>query len=77
MSKLYAFFSMVELRKKMHLDIMKNISATESSFLTSYIPYISEIEKMGLHREPVVYSAPKSKSALAYEQLWREIKNRF
>ena len=76
MSKLYAFFSMVELRKKMHRDIMKNISAVEKSFLSCYIPYIAEIEKMGLRREPVVHSAPKSKSALAYEQLWREIKNK-
>ena len=75
-AKLYAFFSMVELRKKMHREMMENISAGEKSFLKSYIPYASEIEKMGINREPVVHGLPKSKSALAYRQLWREIKDK-
>jgi chromosome partitioning protein len=45
-------------------------------FLQSIIPYAADIEKMGLHREPVAVFAPRSLSAQAYRDLWDELQAR-
>jgi len=75
--KIQPFFSMVEKRKKMHRDIIRQVPDKKKyNFLTSQIPYTADIEKMGLTREPVVSFKPKSKAAKAYEKLWQEIKKR-
>lgn len=75
LSKFLAFFSMVEKRKKMHNEIMQDKYDNDSYFLKSYIPYLSEIEKMGLTREPVLYTSPNSNASVAFLSLWNEILN--
>jgi chromosome partitioning protein len=72
--QVFAFLSMVEKRKKMHRLIMNSLQAEVGGILRSAIPYLSQIEQMGLHREPVPASAPKSRAALSYQALWAEIK---
>lgn len=67
------FFSMVEKRKSMHRDFMTKTTLDHDEFLETRIPYLSEVEKMGLHRKPVGAFAPTGRAARAYEQLWREI----
>lgn len=74
-SKIFAFFSMVEKRKKMHRDIIHELSATNKNILTSQIPYLADIEKMGLFRQPVPCFLPNSPATEIYKQLWRELKN--
>jgi chromosome partitioning protein len=74
-NKIQPFFSMVELRKKMHKDIMEEISVN-SDFMKNVIPYRSDVERMGINREPVVFSHPRSSASKAYELLWQEIKER-
>ncbi len=75
LNKIKAFFSMVEQRKKMHQDSMNKINAKKIPyFLNSQIPYLADIEKMGVTREPVANTRPSSVSAIAYEKLWQEIK---
>lgn len=74
-SKLLPFFCMVEYRKRMHREIIENQFLINHTFLKSRIPYSAEIEKMGLHRSPLVYFKPKSKAAEAYQNLWQEINN--
>jgi len=74
-SKIIAFFSMVEKRKKLHREIIKE--KTESGrtvFLNSLIPYAANVENMGIHREPVVKFKPNSIASQSYKQLWTEIK---
>lgn len=66
------FFSMVEQRKRLHRETMADLVDNER-FLKSWIPYLSEVEKMGLTRMPVVASAPESAAAAAYNLVWREI----
>ena len=56
--KILAFFSMVEKGKKLHRDIMDHMVKQYSELLHSTIPYVTEIEKMGLVRAPVPASAP-------------------
>ena len=71
-----AFFSMVEGRKKLHRLIMNSLPTRSGSILQSAIPYLAQIEQMGLHREPVSVSAPGSRAALSYQALWTEIQQR-
>lgn len=74
-SKIVPFFSMVEIRKSLHRDIMEETIHSDSAFLKSYIPYSSDIEKMGIHREPVLCFKKTSKASKAYNELWKEIKD--
>ena len=76
-TKLIAFFSMVERSKKMHHSLMEETIGHDPHFLQSIIPYAADIEKMGLHREPVEVFAPRSRAAQAYRQLWTELQERF
>ena len=71
--KILTFFSMVEKRKKLHRDIMDGMLKQYSELLHSTIPYVSEVEKMGLVRAPVPASAPHSLAAQAYQHLWHEV----
>jgi cellulose biosynthesis protein BcsQ len=76
LNRLMPFFSMVDMRKSLHKDIVENPPQGQVPFLQNYIPYASEVEQMGLHRAAVSAYAGKSRSAAAYEQLWQEIKSR-
>ncbi len=68
--KIYAFFSMVDRRKKMHNEIMAMMLKEFNGLLRSFIPSLSQIERMGIDREPVAASAPESVAAKAYQNLW-------
>lgn len=70
---LSAFFSMVDARKKLHRQIMTSLSARFAGILQSPIPYLSQIEQMGIYREPVPVFAPRSRATRAYQALWAEI----
>lgn len=71
-SKVLIFFSMVERRKKMHLDMMARMKKRRG-VLPSPIPYLADIEKMGLYREPVTAALPTSIASAAYRSLWKDI----
>lgn len=70
--KLYVFFSMVEKRKKMHLDMMTRFGKRKR-VLRQSIPFLADVEKMGIFRKPVLEIAPKSPASLSYRIMWREI----
>jgi chromosome partitioning protein len=76
-NKIYTFFSMVESRKTLHQDTMKKLREEESHILEAIISYRSDVEKMGIYREPVPVSSPHSDSTRAYIELWNEIKTLF
>jgi cellulose biosynthesis protein BcsQ len=67
---------MVEKRKRMHQDFLKGKPAKDKHFLKTVIPYTAVVEKMGLYREPVPRYKPRSMAALAYSELWKELKKR-
>ena len=73
---LMPFFSMVDMRKNLHKLIVNNPPQKLTKFLDNYIPYSSDIEQMGIKRAAVNDYAASSRSAVAYENLWREIKER-
>lgn len=70
--KLRAFFSMVERRKNMHVDTVKEYRK-KKVFLKTLIPYLADVEKMGITKSPVAVSRPGSPAAVAYDRLWMEI----
>jgi cellulose biosynthesis protein BcsQ len=67
------FFSMVDRRKRMHLDLMEHLPETHPGMLATFIPYASAVERMGLHRMPLAAYAPSNPAAAAYDALWREV----
>jgi cellulose biosynthesis protein BcsQ len=71
--RIRAFFSMAEKRKRMHKDLMEQMDQRDQRFLSTVIPFLSDIERMGLDREPVVSSKPNSLAARRYLRLWNEI----
>jgi chromosome partitioning protein len=71
------FFSMVDIRKNIHKDMMEQCFKQEPNMLKSIIKYASDIEKIGVELAPIAVFANKSKSALSYSTLWKEIKKRF
>jgi cellulose biosynthesis protein BcsQ len=75
--KILPFFSMVEKHKIMHRQTMQALWDQDSRFLHHVIPYLADIEKMGLHRAPVAAFAPHSGAAQAYQRVWEECQRRF
>jgi chromosome partitioning protein len=71
-----AFFSMVDRRKRLHREVMKRLTAERRSVLDVAIPTSSVIERMGVERDVVAAFAPRSRAAIAYEELWREVRRR-
>jgi chromosome partitioning protein len=74
-AKILAFFSMVEIKKKMHRDIITEMQGLPG-FLRSMIPYSSDIEKMGIYRSPLCAVHPAAPSSRAYLALWEELCSR-
>ena len=70
--KLFLFFSMVQRQKTMHMNMMKSF-ARRKRVLKNYIPFLADVEKMGLHRKPVLDFAPSSPASRAYRLVWQEI----
>jgi len=70
---IYTFFSMVDRHKKMHQEFMVTVSKEFNGVLKSPIPYLAQIEKMGIHREPVAVFAPGSTASKSYEKLWQKV----
>jgi cellulose biosynthesis protein BcsQ len=73
LSRMMCFFTMVDLRKKMHLETMEELYR-DKRFFENYIPYLSDVEKMGVHRAPIGAFARSSYAARCYEDLWEEIR---
>jgi cellulose biosynthesis protein BcsQ len=70
----YGFYSMVDRRKRMHLELMQRGIDARARMLESRIPYASDVEKMGDRRAPVGHFAPSSAAARAYALLWDEVR---
>lgn len=68
-----AFFSMVDRRKRLHREVVESLRALHPQQVASAaIPASSDVERMGLTREPLVVSRPASAAAGAYRELWAE-----
>jgi chromosome partitioning protein len=73
--RVLGFFSMADRRKRMHRDVMEQI-AREHDVLKTVIPTSADVERMGAERAALVDFAPRSRAALAYADLWAEVRSR-
>jgi chromosome partitioning protein len=69
-----AFFSMVDRRKKLHREIVEELSVKREGIARTAIPSAALIENMSVERSPVAASAPSSAIVKAYKALWAEIR---
>ncbi len=73
-----AFFSMAQANNRLHKETMTRMRNAYRQFLKTVIPLSTDIERMGVHREPVLCYASSRPGALAYrtlcEELLREVK---
>jgi chromosome partitioning protein len=74
--ELLAFFSMVDGRKTLHKQLVGDITRASAAVLDTRIAASTEVERMGERRAPVTAYAPRSRSARAYRELWREVSKR-
>ncbi len=72
--KLLPFFSMADRRKSMHKEIMSGLAESYPDLLDVYIPYASDVERMGVHRAPLGSYAPNSPAGKAYQGLWEKVR---
>ena len=73
---LLPFFSMVDLRKRLHLQTIDQalfMRRNEHGFIDIIIPYSADVERLSQVRSPLGVSCPKSPVVEAYRDLWREI----
>jgi ATPases involved in chromosome partitioning len=71
--RLLPFFTMVDRRRRMHRDLVEDGGAPPN-VLRSWIAAAADVDRMGPHQAPVGVYAPRCKAAIAYEELWDEIK---
>jgi chromosome partitioning protein len=75
--QILAFFSMVEVRKSLHREVMGRVRRTHPGLmLGAAIPAADEIERMGEARTVVEELAPGSRAAISYAALWWDIRRR-
>jgi chromosome partitioning protein len=71
-----AFFSMIDRRKQLHLQIAEELPKARPDFAAAVIPALSAIERMSVQRAPVTAFAPRSAGSRQYGQLWQEARER-
>jgi cellulose biosynthesis protein BcsQ len=72
-----AFFSMIDRRKRLHLEIAERLPKERADVASTVIPALSLIERMAVERAPVTVFAPRSRAAQCYAELWDEVRTRF
>lgn len=71
--RVYAFLSMVDVRKRLHRDLLVEARASLPRILQAAIPYLAAVEQMGVQRAPVHAFAANTPAAAAYRDLWAEV----
>jgi cellulose biosynthesis protein BcsQ len=71
--KIKCFFNMMDHRKNLHHETVQQFYK-DKLFFKNYIPYLADVEKMGVHQQPLFEFANSSYAAQCYRDLWNEIK---
>jgi len=72
-----AFFSMVDVRKALHREVMAELRASApTEILGAAIPASEDVERMGVERDVVAAFAPGSPATTAYRALWWDVRRR-
>lgn len=71
--ELLAFLSMVDRRKSLHRELASSLPSQFDTFVTTAVPALAAVERMGSERLPVTVFAPSSPASTAYRDLWAAI----
>jgi cellulose biosynthesis protein BcsQ len=74
-TQVLGFFSMADRRKRLHRDIMYELSG-EHDILETIIPNSADVERMGAERAAVVDFAPRSRAARGNADLGEDVRRR-
>jgi chromosome partitioning protein len=74
--KILPFFSMVQQSKNLHRETMAALQKKYKSLLKSYIPFSTDVEKMGVHRAPILTYAARDEASAAYRKIWKDIEKK-
>lgn len=72
--KLIPFFTLVDVKKKLHQEIIQHFKNNKRKILNTFIPYSVTLEQMTKKQAPVHHYSPSSIAAAAYRNLWQELK---
>ncbi|EKD35324.1 MAG: hypothetical protein ACD_75C01955G0004 [uncultured bacterium] len=76
LKKILPFFSMVQQSKNLHRETMTALRKKYKRLLESYIPFSTDVEKMGVHRAPLLTFAAREEAADAYRKIWDDIEKK-
>lgn len=71
--KIVPFFSMVQISKNLHKETMEDLRGKYRNVIKPYVPFSTDIERMGVYRAPVLTYAGKTAAAHSYQQIWDAI----
>lgn len=74
--KVMPFFSMYERRKNLHNETIEDFSNKYKNSVDVAIPYMSEIERMGVYKAPYTSIHPDNDISYLYKQLWKSVKKK-
>jgi chromosome partitioning protein len=74
--KVMPFFSMYERRKNLHNETIEDFTNKHRNAVDIAIPYISEIERMGVYKAPYTNIHPDNDITYLYKQLWKSVKKK-
>jgi chromosome partitioning protein len=72
--KLFPVLTMIDRRKALHQSFTRDCKTHLGRNPLGFIPYSSDVEKMGEFRRPLGEFAPRSPAALAYRLLWENVR---
>jgi chromosome partitioning protein len=73
---LLPFFSMVDVRRSLHRELIASTREQFPAILDTEVPYWSEIERMSVRRAPVPVCSSAGAATTLYVALWREMSER-
>jgi chromosome partitioning protein len=68
-----AYFSMVDRRRKLHRDVVAELSGERIGLTRTAVPVASAVEQMGVRRAPLVSWSPSSPAGTAFAALWQDV----
>lgn len=72
--RLIPFLSMVDRRRRLHRELADQLRSEIPDLAVAEVPASAAVEKMGPRRAPVLAFAATSPAAIAYRQLWEEVR---
>ena len=67
------FFSMFDRRKRLHRELIEDLSLAHPDILRAGVPSAAAVERMGAHQAPVAAFDRRSLAVAAYAELWDEV----